>query len=58
MNHDTINTVCNVGAISVAFSALVGWLPNIAAGLSVIWLFIQIYEYFKKKYNESKTSKN
>ncbi len=49
MNDDVIKTVGDVAAGSVAIATLVQWLPTLAAGLSVIWLAIRIYEYVMEK---------
>ena len=34
----------DAGAVTVAIAALFGWLPNIAAMLTVIWMVIRIWE--------------
>lgn len=31
-------------SLGAAFAALVGWLPAIAAALSIVWTVIRIYE--------------
>lgn len=34
----------DAGSIGVAVATFFGWLPNIAALLSVVWLFLRIWE--------------
>jgi len=36
-------------SISVAVATIVGWLPQIAAAMSVLWIGIQIYYFFKDR---------
>ena len=48
MDHN-VKIGLDVAAIANAAVVFIGWLPNIAAGLSVIWLLIQIYDWMKKK---------
>lgn len=35
-------------AVGAAFSAVAGWLPPIAALMSIIWLGIQMYDRWKR----------
>ena len=37
--------VADIAAVSVTAAALMQWLPPIAAGLSIVWLSIQIVDY-------------
>lgn len=37
-------TALDTTSIGVMIAAFVGWLPNLAALLSVIWLILRIYE--------------
>ena len=50
-DQEATRTVADVLAGGTAIATLMGWLPPIAAGLSIIWLCIQIYDHFygKKK---------
>lgn len=52
-DHIVLKTVADVAAVSVTAASLMSWLPPIAAGLSIIWLTIQIgawfYDRFLKK---------
>lgn len=36
--------VIDAGAIGGGVAAFAGWLPDIAAGLSIIWLAVRVYE--------------
>ena len=36
--------VADASAITITVGALVDWLPAIAAGLSIVWTIIRIYE--------------
>ena len=40
--HEPIVAVADVAAYGVAAAAFIGWLPRIAAGLSVLYLTLQI----------------
>ena len=40
--------IVDVGAVSVAGAAFIGWLPPVAAGLSIVWLTMQIIINFSK----------
>lgn len=48
-NVEPIRVCVDVAAGVNVIATLVGWLPPIAAGLSIIWTGIQLYNYFKKK---------
>ncbi len=50
MKDEAVKTVGDIAAGSVAIATLVQWLPTIAAGLSVLWLLIRIYEYVLEKF--------
>ena len=39
--------IIDVAAIANVIATIVGWLPAIAAGLSIIWTGIQLYNYLK-----------
>ena len=42
--HETAKHVIDGISVSAAFAAFIGWLPAIAALLSIIWTLIRIYE--------------
>lgn len=44
MNSDNIKHLFDGVSIASAFGALVGYLPAIAAGASLVWTLIRIYE--------------
>ena len=44
-----VTTGLNVTAISSAFASFLGYLPSIAAGLSIVWLSLQIWLFFRSK---------
>ncbi len=50
--HHYVRTILDYLAIGGAVGTLAGILPDIAAGLSCIWLGIQIGEYVAKKIKE------
>jgi len=42
-------------AVSTAFAAMAGWLPEIAAGFSIIWLVMQMlmnWDKIKEAFNK------
>lgn len=43
MNEQEVNTI-DLAAVGGVVATLAGWLPNIAAVLSIIWLLIRIIE--------------
>ena len=47
-----IKLVCDVGAGCITLGALVGALPSISAGLSIVWLSIQIWRAIGKHQGE------
>lgn len=47
--NDYFRTGLDLAAITNVIATLVGWLPSIAALLSIIWLGIQIYDWYKKR---------
>lgn len=47
--NDTTKHVVDVAAAANAFAAFVGWLPSIAAALSIIWLGLQIWTWWRLK---------
>lgn len=42
--HDGIRQTADIASIGIAVGALVGWLPALAAALTVIWTGIRIFE--------------
>ena len=46
---DHVKPYLDGAAVLNAFATLMGWLPTIAAALSIIWLGIQIYDRFRPK---------
>ena len=34
----------DVASVTATVSALIGWLPAVAAGLSIVWTLIRIWE--------------
>jgi len=47
-DHDQVKAVIDwIIAPGAVVASLLGWLPPIAAGLSIIWVGIQIYDRWK-----------
>ena len=46
---NTVKYTLDAAAVANVVATIVGWLPAIAALLSIIWLGIQIYDRLKKK---------
>lgn len=44
MNHDTAKHAVDAASIGTMLASLAGWLPAIAAALSILWTLIRIYE--------------
>lgn len=44
-----VKHVLDAAAIANVVATIVGWLPAIAALLSIVWTGIQIYNYLKKR---------
>ena len=42
--HDAAKHVGDALSVSVVVTSLMGWLPAVAAMLSIIWTLIRIYE--------------
>ena len=49
MEHltESIKGVVDTLSIGTVVATLIGWLPSIAAALSIIWTLIRIYEWAK-----------
>lgn len=43
-DHETIKHIGDAVSISTILASLAGWLPAVAAALSIIWTLIRIYE--------------
>lgn len=39
-----LKTAADVGSVGTAVATVAGWLPEVSALLSVIWIAIRIYE--------------
>jgi len=42
----TAKAVADVASATVAFAALLQWLPAIAAGFSILWYLVRIWDRF------------
>ena len=51
--NNTVKYSLDAAAVANAVATLIGWLPAIAAGLSIIWTLIQIYSWYKKRKTNS-----
>lgn len=49
-----LQTGLNWGSIGATIATIAGWLPNVAALLSIIWLSLQIYSWFEKRRSNRK----
>lgn len=45
---DHIKHALDWAAVGTAIATLAGWLPNIAAFFSIVWLSMQMYDWIKK----------
>jgi hypothetical protein len=52
--HDHVKLGLDATAAATALASFVGWLPSIAALLSIVWLSIQIGEWMWKKWRARK----
>lgn len=43
-DHETAKHIGDAVSISTVLASLAGWLPAVAAVLSIIWTLIRIYE--------------
>ena len=48
MTQDTIKTAVDVASVSTLIGTLAGYLPAVAALLTIIWTTLRIYEYFRQ----------
>ena len=46
---DQLKTVGDALSLSIVIATMISWLPPIASLLSIIWLSIQIYEWYKNR---------
>lgn len=44
MNFEQVKTVGDIASAGIVVGTLTTWLPPIAAGLTIIWTVIRIYE--------------
>jgi hypothetical protein len=44
MQHDHTRQIIDFASVSTVLATLVGWLPHIAALVSIIWGLIRIWE--------------
>ena len=44
VNEEAAKTVMDGVAVSGGIASLAGWLPDIAAGMTILWLALRIYE--------------
>lgn len=42
--HESAKQTVDAAAVGVAGAAWINWLPDVAAGLSIVWLLIRIWE--------------
>ena len=47
--NDSVKVTIDAVAVANVVATIVGWLPAIAALMSIVWLGIQMYDRFKKK---------
>ena len=44
VNEESAKTVMDGVAVSGGIASLAGWLPDAAAGMTILWLALRIYE--------------
>ena len=44
VDQEAAKTVMDGVAVSGGIASLAGWLPDIAAGMTILWLALRIYE--------------
>jgi len=44
VDQESAKTVMDGVAVSGGIASLAGWLPDIAAGMTILWLALRIYE--------------
>lgn len=44
VDHEAAKTVMDGVAVSSGIASLAGWLPDAAAGMTILWLALRIYE--------------
>jgi hypothetical protein len=50
MTNEHINAAGNwLGIVGTAVATIAGWLPPIAALVSIVWGSLQIYSWFEKR---------
>lgn len=50
---DQVNDLLDGAAFGTAGAAILGWVPHVAAILSVVWFCIRIYDRFKYGHKSS-----
>ena len=53
MSDHPVNTIMNWASAISVIGTLVGWLPQITAGVALIWYCILIYEYLRGRGHKS-----
>jgi len=48
-HYHAVKVAVDTASAVFTLGALLNWLPAIAAGLSIIWYCIRIYEYFRQR---------
>lgn len=49
-HHESIKNVADVTAGVIGIAALLQWLPALAAGLTIIWTLIRIFDWAEKRF--------
>ena len=44
VDHEAAKTVMDGVAVSGGIASLAGWLPDAAAGMTILWVALRIYE--------------
>ena len=44
VDQEAVKTVMDGVAVSGGIASLAGWLPDAAAGMTILWLSLRIYE--------------
>lgn len=50
LEHDVAKGLGDVAAGSLAVTTVLGWLPDVAAALAIIWTLIRIYEWVENRW--------
>lgn len=58
-DNDGVWHIVDLSAVGLAIATFFGWLPNIAALLTVIWMVLRIYEaYLMIKQHRARLNKD